>query len=84
MSDSVVIIPTYNELGNIEKMVHKVFSLSHPFHLLIIDDGSHELEHQITSREVLFERVNKGGLYIIEDIQNPEIDIPIFIEKFGI
>jgi len=40
MSDSLIIIPTYNEKENIEKMIHKVFSLSHPFHLLIIDDGS--------------------------------------------
>jgi len=40
MSDSLVIIPTYNEKGNIEKMVRKVFSLPHDFDLLIIDDGS--------------------------------------------
>lgn len=40
MSGSLVIIPTYNEKENIEKMINKVFSLPHPFHLLIIDDGS--------------------------------------------
>lgn len=40
MSDSLIIIPTYNEKENIEKMIHKVFSLPYPFHLLIIDDGS--------------------------------------------
>lgn len=40
MSDSLVIIPTYNEKENIERMIRKVFSLPHPFHLLIIDDGS--------------------------------------------
>ncbi|ADY52779.1 Dolichyl-phosphate beta-D-mannosyltransferase [Pseudopedobacter saltans DSM 12145] len=40
MSDSIVIIPTYNERENIEKIIRKVFSLSHPFHILIIDDGS--------------------------------------------
>ena len=40
MSQSLVIIPTYNEIENIEKMIHKVFSLSEPFHLLIVDDGS--------------------------------------------
>ncbi len=40
MSDSLVIIPTYNEKENIERMIRKVFSLAHPFHLLIIDDGS--------------------------------------------
>lgn len=40
MSDCLVIIPTYNEKENIEKMIRKVFSLTHPFHILIIDDGS--------------------------------------------
>jgi dolichol-phosphate mannosyltransferase len=40
LSDSLVIIPTYNEKENIEKMIHKVFSLPVPFHLLIVDDGS--------------------------------------------
>jgi|TARA_B110000483_G_scaffold121062_1_gene146135 dolichol-phosphate mannosyltransferase len=38
--DRLVIIPTYNEKENIEKMVRKVFSLPKEFHLLIIDDGS--------------------------------------------
>jgi len=38
--DSVVIIPTYNEKENIERMIRTVFGLEHPFHLLIIDDNS--------------------------------------------
>ncbi len=36
----LVIIPTYNEKENIERMIRKVFSLATPFHLLIIDDNS--------------------------------------------
>lgn len=40
MSDSLVIIPTYNEKENIERIIHKVFSLSDPFDILIVDDGS--------------------------------------------
>ena len=40
MSDSLVIIPTYNEKENIEKMIRKVHSLSKDFHILIVDDGS--------------------------------------------
>lgn len=40
MTDSLVIIPTYNEKENIERMVRKVFSLPRAFHLLIVDDGS--------------------------------------------
>jgi dolichol-phosphate mannosyltransferase len=38
--DSLVIIPTYNEKENIERMIRKVFSLPYEFHVLIIDDGS--------------------------------------------
>lgn len=40
MSDSLVIIPTYNEKENIEKMIRKVFSLTKNFHLLIVEDNS--------------------------------------------
>ncbi|RYG16610.1 MAG: polyprenol monophosphomannose synthase [Chitinophagaceae bacterium] len=40
MSDSLVIIPTYNEKENIEKIIRKVFSLPFTFNVLIIDDGS--------------------------------------------
>ena len=38
VSKNLVIIPTYNERENIEKMVRKVFSLATPFHLLIVED----------------------------------------------
>lgn len=40
MGKKLVIIPTYNEIENVEAMVRKVFSLANPFDLLIIDDGS--------------------------------------------
>jgi dolichol-phosphate mannosyltransferase len=40
VSDSIVIIPTYNEKENVERMIRKVFSLSQPIHVLIVDDGS--------------------------------------------
>jgi len=40
VSDSLVIIPTYNEKENIEKMIRKVFSLTKNFHLLIVEDNS--------------------------------------------
>ncbi len=70
MSDSVVIIPTYNELGNIEKMIRKVFSLERPFHLLIIDDGSPDgtadvvkkLQSEFPDQLFLVERQGKLGL----------------------
>ena len=47
MSDSLVIIPTYNEKENIEKIIRKVFSLPYLFELLIIDDGSPDGTAQI-------------------------------------
>ena len=40
MADSLVIIPTYNEKENIERIIRKVFSLEVEFHILIVDDGS--------------------------------------------
>lgn len=40
MNDSLVIIPTYNEKENIELIIAAVFSLSHKFDILIVDDGS--------------------------------------------
>lgn len=70
MADSIVIIPTYNELGNIEKMVRKVFSLPKAFHLLIIDDGSpdgtaqkvKQLQQEFDGQLFLIERTGKQGL----------------------
>ena len=40
MTDSVVIIPTYNELGNIENTLGKVESLKIKFDIIIVDDNS--------------------------------------------
>jgi len=40
MSSKIVIIPTYNEKENIEKIIRKVFSLEGGYHILVIDDGS--------------------------------------------
>ena len=39
-SDSIVIIPTYNEKENIEKIIRAIFGLEKSFHILVIDDGS--------------------------------------------
>lgn len=38
--EKIVIIPTYNERENIEKILHAIFSLEQDFHILVIDDGS--------------------------------------------
>jgi len=50
VSDSLVIIPTYNEKENIEKIIRKVFSLSFSFEVLIIDDGSPDGTADIVKR----------------------------------
>jgi dolichol-phosphate mannosyltransferase len=39
-ADSVVLIPTYNEIENIEKIILAVLELPKAFHVLVIDDGS--------------------------------------------
>ncbi|MBR5856329.1 MAG: polyprenol monophosphomannose synthase [Bacteroidales bacterium] len=70
MSDTVIIIPTYNEKENIEKMVRKVFSLPENFHILIIDDGSPDgtgdiiknLQKEFTENLHMIERKGKLGL----------------------
>lgn len=70
MSESIVIIPTYNEKENIERMVRKVMSLSEPFHVLIVDDGSPDGTAQIVKslmtefpqRLHIVERKGKQGL----------------------
>ncbi|MBY0542235.1 MAG: polyprenol monophosphomannose synthase [Sphingobacteriaceae bacterium] len=70
MSDSLVIIPTYNEKENIEKIIRKVFSLSYSFELLIIDDGSPDgtativkkLQLEFPNQLHLEERSGKLGL----------------------
>ncbi len=40
MAEKLVIIPTYNEKENIEKIIRKVMSMEGEFHVLIIEDNS--------------------------------------------
>ncbi|MCX6287293.1 MAG: polyprenol monophosphomannose synthase [Bacteroidetes bacterium] len=68
MSDSLVIIPTYNEKENIERIIRTVFSLPKDFHILIIDDNSPDGTAEIVSRLMkefpgqLFMEQRKGKL----------------------
>ncbi|MDD3405788.1 MAG: polyprenol monophosphomannose synthase [Paludibacteraceae bacterium] len=70
MSDSIVIIPTYNEKENIEKIIRAIFALPKQFHILIIDDGSPDgtativknLQKEFTGALHLVERTGKLGL----------------------
>jgi dolichol-phosphate mannosyltransferase len=70
MSDSIVIIPTYNEIENMEKMVRKVMSLPFPIDLLVVDDNSpdgtaqlvEQLMKEFPERLHLLKRAGKNGL----------------------
>jgi len=70
MGKNLVIIPTYNEIENIDKMVRAVFSLTREFELLIVDDGSpdgtaskvKELQREFPNKLHIEERKGKLGL----------------------
>ena len=62
-SDSIVIIPTYNEMENIEKIIRAVFGLEKSFHILVIDDGSPD--HTGDKVEELIEKEFKGSLFCL-------------------
>ena len=70
-SDSIVIIPTYNEKENIENIIRAVFNLEKYFHILIIDDGSPDgtaaivhslIDREFSDRLFIIERKGKQGL----------------------
>ncbi len=68
MSDSIVIIPTYNEKENIEQIIRAVFKLKKQFHILIVEDNSPDGTALIVKRlmsefpDSLFMEERKGKL----------------------
>ncbi len=71
MTDSIVIIPTYNEKENIEKIIRAVFALEKEFHILVIEDGSPDgtanivkglMADEFSNRLFIIERSGKLGL----------------------
>jgi len=70
MAGALVVVPTYNEIENIEQLVRVVFSLERSFHLLVVDDSSpdmtgskvKELIEEFPDRLFLLERKGKLGL----------------------
>ena len=70
VAKGIVIIPTYNEKENVEKMIRKVISLQPSFHLLIVDDHSpdgtgsivKQLQNEFPRQLFLLERKDKEGL----------------------
>ena len=69
-SDTVIIIPTYNEKENIEKMIRILLSLEHSFDVLVVDDASPDgtadivksLMSEFPQRVFILERSGKLGL----------------------
>lgn len=70
MSNSVVIIPTYNEIENIDSIVRAVFQLPKNFHILVVDDNSpdgtgaivEKLQEEFPGQLFLEVRKEKSGL----------------------
>jgi dolichol-phosphate mannosyltransferase len=70
VSDSIIIIPTYNEIENVERMTRKVMSLEKDFHILFVDDNSPDgtadqiktLQLEFPGRIFLESRTGKLGL----------------------
>ncbi len=70
MAEALVIIPTYNEIENVERIIRNVFSLQRDFHILIVDDSSpdgtgdkvRELQLEYSDYLFLLERAGKLGL----------------------
>ncbi len=70
MADGLVIIPTYNEIENIEAIIRAVFGLPKPYHILIVDDASPDgtanrvraLQREFGDALFLEEREGKSGL----------------------
>ena len=70
MLKAIVVIPTYNEIENIDHIIHAVFSLQTEFHILIVDDNSpdgtskrvEDLQQQYKEKLFLSVRTKKSGL----------------------
>ncbi len=70
-SDSIVIIPTYNEKENIERIIRAIFALEKAFNILVIDDNSPDgtaaivkrlMSDEFADRLFILERAGKQGL----------------------
>ncbi len=70
MAGALVVVPTFNEIDNIEKLVRNIFSLERKFHVLVVDDNSpdltglkiKELQEEFPGQLFLEERKGKLGL----------------------
>ena len=70
MDRKIIIIPTYNEKENIEKIIRAIFALEGDYHIIVIEDGSPDgtgrivktLQEEFPDRLFMIERAGKQGL----------------------
>ncbi|WP_417885289.1 polyprenol monophosphomannose synthase [Zunongwangia sp.] len=70
MVDGIIIVPTYNEIENIEKLIREIFSQPREFHILVVDDNSPDgtasrvrtLQAEFPEKLFIEERTGKTGL----------------------
>ncbi|MCK7589160.1 polyprenol monophosphomannose synthase [Subsaxibacter sp. CAU 1640] len=70
MQDAIVIIPTFNEIENIEAIIRAVFAQEKMFHILVVDDNSPDgtgakvkaLQEEFAEKLFILERQHKTGL----------------------
>ena len=91
MDKKVIIIPTYNEKENIEKIIRAVFALEGEYHILVIEDGSPDgtaaivkmMQAEFPERLHMIERTGKLGLgtaYITDSNGLSSMDTTIFLK----
>ena len=70
MDKKIIIIPTYNEKENIEKIIRAIFALEGEYNIIVIEDGSPDgtgkivkrLQEEFPERLFMIERAGKQGL----------------------
>nr|WP_317631079.1 polyprenol monophosphomannose synthase [uncultured Flavobacterium sp.] len=70
MNNGIIVIPTYNEIDNIEAIIEAVFALNYNLHILVVDDNSpdgtadkvKELQNKYATSLFLEQRIGKLGL----------------------
>ena len=70
MNHGIIIIPTYNEIENIESIIRAILSLHKPFHILVVDDNSPDgtakkvaqLQNEFPNQLFIENRTKKSGL----------------------
>ena len=81
MSDSVIIIPTYNEIENVENMTRTVMAFEKDFHILYVDDNSPDgtADKVIEDVQEVLRKADVGQDEAIWDIKSEYPMLPVAI-----